>query len=236
VKALVALSAICAAFGGLAFALGGHANAAVEPCQAGDTKVAMTNLSYNPASVTVLPGTTVCWMNNDGLTHNVTSDVTGAFSSGPIGPGESYRQTFSTEGTFGYNCTIHAGMTAKVVVSSSAPPPPPPSPPPGPPPGPPPPPPAPPPSGKAQVLTLGGFRVSVRRSGGARWVLARVTSNRAATAKLSLLRGSRTLAASRKALKRGANALRLRIPSRLHGRHLVRLTVGAQRRTASLRL
>jgi plastocyanin len=235
VKALVALSAVCAACGGLAFALGGHANAAVEPCQPGDTKVAITNLTFSPDPLTVLPGTTVCWTNNDVVTHNVTSNMPGVFESGPIGLDQSYRVAFPTPGTFGYSCTLHFGMVATVVVSSTAPPPPPPGPPP---PGSPPPPPGapPPPPTAKKALTVSRFAVTLRRSGGARWIVTRLTLSKAAMGRLSIVRGRRTVAGRTKALEEGVNVWRLRVPARLHGRHLVRLAVGKQRRTASLRL
>jgi plastocyanin len=230
VKALVALSAVCAACGGLAFALGGHANAAVEPCQPGDTKVAITNYAFSPDPLTVLPGTSVCWTNNDVVTHNVTSVATGVFASGSIGPDQSYRETFPAEGSFPYVCTIHPGMAAQLNVSSTAPPPPPP----GPPPPPPPAPPSPPPASATRALAVTRFVVSVRRSNGARWVAARVTVNKAARARLSLVRRGKTVSTTARSLLQGQNVVRLRVAARRHGLHAVRLQVGTLRRTRSL--
>jgi len=231
VKALVALSAVCAACGGLAFALGGHANAAVEPCQPGDTKVAITSYTYSPDPLTVLPGTTVCWTNNDSVTHNVTSNAPGGFASGPIGPTESYREVFPTVGSFGYTCTLHPFMVARVDVSTTAPPPPPPGPPPPPtpPPGYPPPPPA-----AKRALAVTRFVVSVQRSKAGRWVVARVTVNKAAKARLSLIRRGKTVSTTARSLQRGQNVVRIRVAARRHGLHVVRLKVGALRRTRSL--
>jgi plastocyanin len=233
VKALVALSAVCAACGGLAFALGGHANAAVEPCQPGDTKIAITNYAFSPDPLTVLPGTTVCWTNNDVVTHNVTSVAPGAFESGPIGIDQSYRQTFPAVGSFPYVCTLHVGMTAQLNVSTTAPPPPPPGPPPGPPP-PPPGSPPPPPASATRALAVTRFVVSLRRSNGARWVVARVTVNKAAKARLSLIRRGKTVSTAARSLRRRQNVVRLRVAARRHGLHTVRLQVGALRRTRSL--
>jgi plastocyanin len=233
VKALAGLSALCVAAAVFAVAHGARASGAAEPCQAGDIRVEITNFQYAPSSPTVLPGSTVCWTNNDVVAHTVTSGQAGGFDSGSIGFSESFRLAFPNEGTFQYICTIHFGMAGEVVVSSTAPPPPPP-PPPG---SPPPPPPGSPPAGStARALAVSGFGVSVRRSGGARWVVARVTVNRAARARLALLRRGRTVAGVAKPLRRGRNVVRLRLAPGRHGRHVVRLTVGGTRRTASLQL
>ena len=37
--------------------------------------VSMVGLAFNPSSVTVAPGGTVLWTNNDAVTHTVTSDT-----------------------------------------------------------------------------------------------------------------------------------------------------------------
>ena len=104
-KAIAALSTFCAACVGLVVAVGG--TAAPGPCQPGDTLVAISGFAFSPASVTVPPGSTVCWTNQDGVTHTVTSnDVPPAFDSGPLGSGESFRNTFSSEGTFTYDCAV----------------------------------------------------------------------------------------------------------------------------------
>jgi hypothetical protein len=79
--------------------------------------------------------------------------------------------------------------------------------------------------------------VRVERRAGARWLVARVTVNRATSARLSLLRRARAVAAGRRRLRAGANSLRLRLPHRLaHGRYVCVLRVGPFRRTASLHL
>ena len=160
--------------------------------------------TYSPDPLAVLPGTTVCWTNNDSVTHNVTSVVPGAFAVRPgSGRAQSYREVFPAEGTFGYTCTLHPFMVAQLVVSSTAPPPPPPGPPPPPPPPPPPGSPPPPPASATLALAVTRFVVSARRSNGARWVVAHVTVNKAAKARLSLVRRGKTVSTTARSLRRG---------------------------------
>jgi plastocyanin len=231
VTALVAV----VAFAGLAIGRGGSARAAVEPCQPGDVTVAITNYVYVPSSVSVAPGATVCWTNNDFVPHTVTSEPAGGFDSGTLNNGQSVRLQFPSAGTFGYLCTVHPYMTGRVVVGT---PPQPPGPPPPPlPPPPTPPPPAPPSPPAARALTVSRFGVRVDRSAGSRWLVVRATASRAATARLSLLRGRRTVTRADRRLRAGANVVRLRLPRRLaHGRYVFVLRAGSIRRTASLQL
>src|SRR6476620_723459 len=47
--------------------------------------VSVKNMAFSPASLSVTPGTTVTWVNNDGVAHTVTADD-GTFDSGSIAP------------------------------------------------------------------------------------------------------------------------------------------------------
>jgi Copper binding proteins, plastocyanin/azurin family len=70
--------------------------------------VSIQNFAYSPDQLTVAPGTTVCWTNNDPVGHTVTSDDGTSFDSGTIaGNGGTFRHTFNTVGSFGYYYTIH---------------------------------------------------------------------------------------------------------------------------------
>ncbi len=78
--------------------------------------IANTSNAFTPSSLSVSKGTTVTFT-FQGVTHNVTfAAVTGA----PSNIGETYstsvQRVFSTAGTFGYNCTLHPGMSGSVVV------------------------------------------------------------------------------------------------------------------------
>src|SRR6185295_5302493 len=65
----------------------------------------MTSTAYSPNPVVVSVGGTVTWTNNDNTTHTSTS-TTGAWNSGAIAPGQSFSQTFTSAGSFPYNCTL----------------------------------------------------------------------------------------------------------------------------------
>ncbi|MDP9492232.1 MAG: halocyanin, partial [Actinomycetota bacterium] len=95
-RALAALTACCALAAVLSV-LG--ADAQVGPCQTGDTPVSISGSVYLPSSAQVTPGTTVCWTNEDGFAHTVTSD-TAAFDSGSLGQSTSFRHAFPDAGTF----------------------------------------------------------------------------------------------------------------------------------------
>lgn len=62
------------------------------------------NNTFNPAVTTVLPGTSITWVNDDTISHSVktTGVNAGMFNSGDIAPGSAWDYTFGTEGTFGY--------------------------------------------------------------------------------------------------------------------------------------
>ncbi|MGH3081122.1 MAG: plastocyanin/azurin family copper-binding protein, partial [Gaiellaceae bacterium] len=124
-KAVAFLSTCCAACVGLTAVVGG--TAAPGPCQSGDTLVSIRGFAFSPSSVTVAPGATVCWTNQDGTTHTVTSDAAGAFDSGPLANDESFRHTFGSEGSFPYDCAVPGHyMPGSVTVAAAPPPPPPP--------------------------------------------------------------------------------------------------------------
>lgn len=86
------------------------------PTSNGGYQITMSNYRFNPSNVTVAKGTVVTWINNDYITHTVTSN-NGAFDSGDIPAGKSYTYTFTTTGTFSYYCRYHVsmGMTGTIV-------------------------------------------------------------------------------------------------------------------------
>jgi len=71
--------------------------------------------AFNPSPLTVASGTTVAWTNTDSVAHTSTSDGSG-WDSGSLAPGQQFKFTFSTSGTFHYHCAIHPGMVGTVVV------------------------------------------------------------------------------------------------------------------------
>ena len=59
--------------------------------------------------------TTIAWTNNDQMAHSVTADD-GAWDSGLIEPGTTWRHTFEQPGTYNFHCTPHPFMKGVVTV------------------------------------------------------------------------------------------------------------------------
>jgi plastocyanin len=86
---------------------------ASEPPVAGAHDVVAKNLQFEPTAVQVPAGTTVTWHFQDGA---VAHDVKGDGFSSPISKSGSFSHRFDRPGTFEYHCTLHAGMTGRVIV------------------------------------------------------------------------------------------------------------------------
>lgn len=86
----------------------------------GGSTVTVGNNFFQPASITVPPGTTVTWQwtNTGAVPHNVTSTGSPSFPSSATltGTGQTYQHRFETSGTYQYQCTIHPEMQGTVVV------------------------------------------------------------------------------------------------------------------------
>jgi plastocyanin len=83
----------------------------------GVTQVAAKDNRFSPAAIQVPAGTTVTWTFEDGLVpHDVKAD---SFGSGEPRRDGSFTHTFDQPGTYPYRCTLHDGMTGRVVVTGS---------------------------------------------------------------------------------------------------------------------
>lgn len=76
--------------------------------------------TFDPSRLEVKKGDTVEWTNEDKLEHNVTADNGSFKSEQRMTPGSTFRHTFDKNGTFAYSCTLHNGMTGKIVVGSTS--------------------------------------------------------------------------------------------------------------------
>jgi plastocyanin len=80
--------------------------------------VAIADMAFSPANITVKKGTAVTWTNNDTVGHDVTeTDGKDGPKSSTLSKGESYSFTYTTVGTFKYHCSIHPDMTGTVTVT-----------------------------------------------------------------------------------------------------------------------
>jgi plastocyanin len=82
---------------------------------ASDVKIAA--FRFGPAKVTVAPGKTVTWVNNDDSPHQITVTTPSAPSRGPVlTKGQSHAQAFSAPGVYDYICGLHPSMKGQVEV------------------------------------------------------------------------------------------------------------------------
>lgn len=80
--------------------------------------VKIDNFTFSPQVLTVAPGTTVTWDNEDDTPHTVVANDK-SFRSKAMDTDERYSMTFSKPGTYDYFCSLHPHMTAKIVVKAS---------------------------------------------------------------------------------------------------------------------
>ena len=83
----------------------------------GVTEVAAKDNHFAPAAIQVPAGTEVTWRFEDGFVpHDVTGD---GFASGDPQRKGTFAHTFTQPGTYPYHCTVHDGMTGRVVVTDA---------------------------------------------------------------------------------------------------------------------
>jgi len=64
---------------------------------------------FEPETLSVMVGDTVVWVNKDLVAHTATAKR-GAFDSGLIAPGKSWKYKLKRAGEFAYTCTYHSTM------------------------------------------------------------------------------------------------------------------------------
>ena len=75
---------------------------------------------YIPSKITIKPGETVYWKNQDAAFHSVTSgfygDPDGLFDSELLDPEDIFSYKFTEEGIYDYYCTLHPWMKGIILV------------------------------------------------------------------------------------------------------------------------
>jgi plastocyanin len=95
---------------------------AEEANNAGAGPVATVSMDHNtfiPGEITVAPGTTVTWVNNENMPHTVVN-LNKGFRSKTLVKDASFSFTFATAGDYSYLCSIHPNMKGKVIVKPGA--------------------------------------------------------------------------------------------------------------------
>ena len=97
-------------------ALGPTLVRAESPPMSGDVTVTIDNFAFGAGAVTLAPGSTVTWVNQDDAPHTVVADDGKSFRSKVLDTGDRFSFTFDQAGTWTYFCSVHPHMTGKVVV------------------------------------------------------------------------------------------------------------------------
>lgn len=96
-----------------AAALGGH----VAASGAAGKTVTLKNIAFSPKKLTVSKGAKVTFAFRDaGTAHNVVSGGSRRFKTIATRSSGSVSRTFSRAGTYRYSCTLHPGMSGRIVV------------------------------------------------------------------------------------------------------------------------
>ena len=77
--------------------------------------VAMIGMRFQPEMLTVAPGDTVMWVNQDVVSHTATSTA-GGFDSRAVDPEKTWKVTLRKKGEFPYVCKYHPMMTGTLHV------------------------------------------------------------------------------------------------------------------------
>ena len=120
---IVVLGTFVAVAGCTGYGSSSPAPAATPAPATGAATVTIQNFAFIPASVTVPEGTTVTWVNQDPVNHQILNDAgpsvaEGAlFSSDSLPNGGTYSFRFDSPGTYPYHCSIHPSMKGTVIVT-----------------------------------------------------------------------------------------------------------------------
>ncbi len=83
----------------------------------GTARIVIKDFLFDPASLTVAPGTVVTVVNQDQTTHTLTATGGHAFDTGSIGGGKTVTFTApATAGAYPYICSIHQYMKGTLTV------------------------------------------------------------------------------------------------------------------------
>ena len=96
----------------------GDAQTPVAVAASGQTVVNIANFTFSPPVITVRPGATVTWVNQDDVPHAILA-TDQSFRSKVLDTDDRFSFTFSKPGVYDYFCSIHPHMTGKVIVTPS---------------------------------------------------------------------------------------------------------------------
>ena len=83
------------------------------------TKTINVTSSAFPSKTTIHVGDTVTWKNSSNVMHDVTAND-GSFDLGYFDDGETVSHKFTKAGSYPYYCSLHSGMTGRIVVQAAS--------------------------------------------------------------------------------------------------------------------
>jgi plastocyanin len=83
---------------------------------AAENAVQIADFAFAPQTLTVSKGSTVTWINVDGVQHSIVAGDVSFFSEN-LDQGVSFEHTFDSAGEIPYVCGIHARMTGTITVT-----------------------------------------------------------------------------------------------------------------------
>ena len=101
---------------GVALLLGSVRAGGAAPFRAPKThKVVMEGMVFKPAALTISPGDSVVWINQDIVEHTATA-ADNSWDSKLVAPEKSWKHTFKARKAFPYACKYHPTMKGMVTV------------------------------------------------------------------------------------------------------------------------
>ena len=80
---------------------------------AAPVQIDIRKFAFSPQEITIPPGTTVRWINDDETPHTIADENAG-FTSPGLDTGDGYDHTFDKEGDVPYFCSVHPFMKGVV--------------------------------------------------------------------------------------------------------------------------
>jgi len=77
-------------------------------------RVEISQMKFQPATITVHQGDTVEWINKDMVAHDVTQVPNSTWTSSSLAPGKSWKMAVAESDD--YYCSIHVVMVGKLIV------------------------------------------------------------------------------------------------------------------------
>jgi plastocyanin len=112
---LVALTA-CGGSQPMASTSSSAAPASAQAAPVAEASVRIVDFAFEPATITIKPGTTVVWTNDGPTQHTVANKEGNVWESTILEKGGVYRFRFEKAGEYPYWCTLHPSMLGAVIV------------------------------------------------------------------------------------------------------------------------